>query len=380
MYPEYRGNGVMASLGNISENGHVGILFVDFFRSTVGLHVNGTARIIENDASALSPRCSSAWPASPSCTTRSRTRRQTPERWVLVEVVEAYIHCSKHIPLLKKLDKDIDWGTDSEVRKGGDYFKAKHDPRPWAKPAAPKRPRTEEPAEEPRRPRCRARFRPSRRARPSLSRSRPSPSPRPSRCRPGPAAPDRRACSRVGDDAARPHRALSPSPPSRSTRGPSSRSYGYTAPPQAEQARFGPEILLEEERADADSRAAAAEHTTDEPGRRPARRVGPHRVAAPASSADPPLTSRPAACNLTGNAIASSRSRPSRDARRALRPPSPRAAARSSRCLPQRRRRHRSRTSSTRARLKRTAPSAPSSGCSWPASASRCSAAWPGRS
>src|ERR687889_1942026 len=50
MYPEYRGNGVMASLGNIAENGHVGLLFVDFFRSTVGLHVNGRARIVENHA------------------------------------------------------------------------------------------------------------------------------------------------------------------------------------------------------------------------------------------------------------------------------------------------------------------------------------------
>ena len=50
MYPEYRGNGVMASLGNITENPYVGLLIVDFFHSTVGLHVNGTARIIENDA------------------------------------------------------------------------------------------------------------------------------------------------------------------------------------------------------------------------------------------------------------------------------------------------------------------------------------------
>src|SRR5579859_2322923 len=29
-YPEYRGNGVMASLGNISENPHVALLFIDF--------------------------------------------------------------------------------------------------------------------------------------------------------------------------------------------------------------------------------------------------------------------------------------------------------------------------------------------------------------
>src|SRR5256714_13033597 len=31
-WPEYRGNGVMASLGNIHETGRVGLLFVDFFR------------------------------------------------------------------------------------------------------------------------------------------------------------------------------------------------------------------------------------------------------------------------------------------------------------------------------------------------------------
>lgn len=45
-YPEYRGNGVMASLGNISENGHVGLLLVDFVRDVIGLHVNGRARVV----------------------------------------------------------------------------------------------------------------------------------------------------------------------------------------------------------------------------------------------------------------------------------------------------------------------------------------------
>ena len=30
LYPEYRGNGVYASLGNMAENPHVGILMVDF--------------------------------------------------------------------------------------------------------------------------------------------------------------------------------------------------------------------------------------------------------------------------------------------------------------------------------------------------------------
>ena len=50
---------------------------------------------------------------------------KVPERWIFITVKEAYIHCSKHIPLLKKLDKEIHWGTDKEVYKGGDFFKAK---------------------------------------------------------------------------------------------------------------------------------------------------------------------------------------------------------------------------------------------------------------
>jgi len=45
--------------------------------------------------------------------------------WVLVEVEEAYIHCSKHIPLLAKLDKQLHWGTDDERFKGGDFFQVK---------------------------------------------------------------------------------------------------------------------------------------------------------------------------------------------------------------------------------------------------------------
>jgi predicted pyridoxine 5'-phosphate oxidase superfamily flavin-nucleotide-binding protein len=125
-YPELRGNGVMASLGNISENRHVGILFIDFFESTVGLHVNGKACIAEPDVLL-------GHPGLP-----EKTRRQTgakgsssPEHWVLVEVEEAYIHCAKHLPLLKKLDKKVHWGTDDEGHKGGDYFKAKASIRSW---------------------------------------------------------------------------------------------------------------------------------------------------------------------------------------------------------------------------------------------------------
>src|SRR5919107_763920 len=147
MYPEYRGNGVMASLGNIAENGHVGLLFVDFFRSTVGLHVNGTARIVENSAVTAFASILERMAGVTALHDQVEDKKKTPERWVVVEIIEAYIHCSKHIPLLRKLDKDIDWGTDSEIRKGGDYFKAKHDPRPWVAPKEPAAPKAEPVAE-----------------------------------------------------------------------------------------------------------------------------------------------------------------------------------------------------------------------------------------
>jgi uncharacterized protein len=123
-YPEYRGNGVMSSLGNIYENPHVGLLFIDFTEK-IGLHVNGRARIVENDeflrdASASEPNLGDI---------HSATGRD-PERWVVLSVLEAYIHCSKHIPRMQKIDEEIQWGTDDVRAKGGDYFRAKVSPRP----------------------------------------------------------------------------------------------------------------------------------------------------------------------------------------------------------------------------------------------------------
>lgn len=116
-YPEYRGNGVMASLGNITENGHVGLLFVDFFTDVIGLHVNGRAEIVENDDLADVVEVT---PAIAEAQRLANGRR--PERWVVVDVEEAYIHCSKHIPWLARRDKSIPWGTDDVRAKGGDHF------------------------------------------------------------------------------------------------------------------------------------------------------------------------------------------------------------------------------------------------------------------
>ena len=119
IFPEYRGNGVLASMGNISENPHIGMVFIDFYQSSIGLHVNGKAAI-------LSPHELKAQP-DPSGKIKSAMEKSTPRKpisWVQVEVEEAYIHCSKHIPLMQKKDKSIHWGTDDEKLKGGDFFNA----------------------------------------------------------------------------------------------------------------------------------------------------------------------------------------------------------------------------------------------------------------
>ena len=117
LYPEYRGNGVMASMGNILKNSHIGMTFIDFFEHTIGLHVNGKAKIIENDELLADKTLTSF-------TNDTQEEGGVPERWIFITVEEAYIHCSKHIPHLKKLDKKIHWGTDKETHKGGDFFKA----------------------------------------------------------------------------------------------------------------------------------------------------------------------------------------------------------------------------------------------------------------
>ncbi|MEU0588606.1 pyridoxamine 5'-phosphate oxidase family protein [Streptomyces sp. NPDC006132] len=127
-YPEYRGNGVMASLGNIRENPHVGILMIDFSQDRIGLHVNGRARLVTDDA------MRERHPGLPVDPVPGRR----PQMWVEVEVEEAYIHCSKHIPRLvpaplrqnparegaPAAEGEQAWGTDDVRRKGGDYFGA----------------------------------------------------------------------------------------------------------------------------------------------------------------------------------------------------------------------------------------------------------------
>jgi predicted pyridoxine 5'-phosphate oxidase superfamily flavin-nucleotide-binding protein len=117
VFPDYRGNGVFSSMGNILENPHIGMLFIDFFRAAIGLHVNGTARILSHLQLPL------VCPLSPNFEQPVElVQGKPPELWISVLVEEAYVHCSKHIPLLAKAKKEIDWGSDDQRLKKGDYF------------------------------------------------------------------------------------------------------------------------------------------------------------------------------------------------------------------------------------------------------------------
>ncbi|MEE2053055.1 pyridoxamine 5'-phosphate oxidase family protein [Nocardiopsis tropica] len=127
VYPEYRGNGVFASAGNIMENPHIGLMFLDFQRERIGLHVNGRARLLEDEKLRGHVR-GLPHPEVPG---------QKAMLWTMVHIEEAYIHCRKHIPHLRTVGRDEVWGTDDVQRKGGDHFAAKQTPSPWSTPRAP---------------------------------------------------------------------------------------------------------------------------------------------------------------------------------------------------------------------------------------------------
>ena len=104
-YPEYRGNGVHASLGNMQENPNATLLFVDWWDTTVGLHVNGRIEFRDELPQAV-----------------DNAQIDKPKTWVVIEVEEAYIHCAKHIPQLSIAEFDPPWGTDDPEAKKSGFF------------------------------------------------------------------------------------------------------------------------------------------------------------------------------------------------------------------------------------------------------------------
>ncbi len=130
IYPEYRGNGVLSSLGNISENPHVALMFVDFSGDQIGLHVNGRARILENDdLLEFLKQLPAAETVFKDAVLNDIMNSDGGhlERWVIVSVTRAFVHCSKHIPPMARLDHEIQWGAKTEPHAhGGGYFGVAH--------------------------------------------------------------------------------------------------------------------------------------------------------------------------------------------------------------------------------------------------------------
>ncbi|MDD3519129.1 MAG: pyridoxamine 5'-phosphate oxidase family protein [Chromatiales bacterium] len=79
VFPDYDGNRMFNSLGNVIANPQVGLLFIDFAGQT-RLRVNGGAEIIESASDDAS-----IWPQA--------------KRLIRVEVAQAYWNCSRRIPV-----------------------------------------------------------------------------------------------------------------------------------------------------------------------------------------------------------------------------------------------------------------------------------------
>jgi uncharacterized protein len=80
-YPEYQGNGVLASLGTMAENPQVGVFLADFTNDLIGLHVNGRAILVV-------PARVSEFELGPA---ESGHPGHRPAPWVVVRVTEAYV-------------------------------------------------------------------------------------------------------------------------------------------------------------------------------------------------------------------------------------------------------------------------------------------------
>lgn len=87
--PDYPGNGLFNSLGNVLANPHIGLLFIDF-ASQARLRINGAAHVIECDAG-----MQQRWPRA--------------QRAVRVTVGEMYGNCSQRVPRMTLAAPPKEW-------------------------------------------------------------------------------------------------------------------------------------------------------------------------------------------------------------------------------------------------------------------------------
>lgn len=80
IFPDYSGNNLFNSLGNIMTNPHIGMLFIDF-RNPTRLRINGRAEIIEDKRA-----FGDIWPEA--------------QRYIKVTVLQAYPNCRQRVPAM----------------------------------------------------------------------------------------------------------------------------------------------------------------------------------------------------------------------------------------------------------------------------------------
>ena len=114
---------MLASVGNILDNPHIGMIFLDYYQTTVGLHVNGTARV--TDAQDIEGSTQHH-----ACNERRRSQQggRQPKAWIVVGVEEAYIHCSKHVPFSRDATNRSSGAPMTNGSGGGNFFKVTPQP------------------------------------------------------------------------------------------------------------------------------------------------------------------------------------------------------------------------------------------------------------
>ena len=89
VFPDFAGNKLYNSLGNILSNPHIGMLFMDFEQRSRA-RVNGRAEIIEQE-----PAFATVWP--------------TAQRFIKVSVQQAYPNCRARIPRMQLVPPGDAW-------------------------------------------------------------------------------------------------------------------------------------------------------------------------------------------------------------------------------------------------------------------------------
>ena len=84
LFPDFSGNNLYNSLGNILTNGQIGMLFIDFERQ-LRLRVNGRASIIDEHST-----CADIWP--------------TALRYIHVDITQVFGNCRRRIPRMYNAD------------------------------------------------------------------------------------------------------------------------------------------------------------------------------------------------------------------------------------------------------------------------------------